>query len=376
MPSASAHRPRLVPNGSTSRWLVWETRTLERVEIFLVTGACGFIGSNYVHFLRDHDPESTIVAVDSMDFAANEANLDEVRDSVSLEIADIADYGRMANIYEQYNPDYVVNFAAESHNDRAINDPTSFMRSNGLGAQTMLECSRLHPVRRHLHVSTIEVYGELADDTPYFTEGSPLNAKTPYSAAKAAGDQIVRAYMQTYREMDIAMTHCANNYGAYQLPEKLIPLMITNVLRGRKVPVYGDGLQSRDWLHVLDHCRAIQTVLTAELPRITEAAATDPALLPIYDISARQELTNLQIVNRVLAALGSDGRDWIEHVPDRPNHDRRYLINPEKLESQLGWKPLVNFEEGLDETVQWYVKHQRWWTDVFERKGELQINWG
>ncbi len=315
------------------------------------------------------------MAVDNLGFAANEPNLDAARDAITFVAADIADYVEMAAIYEAHRPDFVVNFAAESHNDRAINAPGAFMRANALGAQNMLECSRLMPVSRHLHVSTIEVYGELASDAPFFTEASPLNAKTPYSAAKAAGDQICRAYMQTYPQMDIAMTHCANNYGPYQLPEKLIPLMITNVLRGRKVPVYGDGLQKRDWLHVVDHCRAIHTVLTSELPPITDDAATDPSLLPIYDVSARHEITNLEIVERVLKSLDKDPSEWIEHVTDRPNHDRRYLIDPTKLETQLGWSPTVDFEQGLAETVGWYVEHEPWWRDIFDRKGELQTNW-
>ena len=342
---------------------------------YLVTGACGFIGSNFVHHLLEVEPDATIVAVDNLGFAANEPNLDPVRDRIRFEAADIADYDSMAAIYRQHGPDFVVNFAAESHNDRAINDPSSFMRTNALGAQALLECSRLNPVQRHLHVSTIEVYGELPEDANFFTEASPLNAKTPYSAAKAAGDQIVRAYMQTYPQMDIAMTHCANNYGPYQLPEKLIPLMITNVMRGRKVPVYGDGLQMRDWLHVIDHCRAIHTILHAPIDPIGPEAATDPALLPIFDISARHEVTNLEIVRRVLKALDRDD-SWIEHVPDRPNHDRRYLINPEKIEKQLGWSPTYEFESGIAETVQWYVDNEAWWVDIFERKGELQTNWG
>lgn len=343
---------------------------------YLVTGAFGFIGSNFVHHLLDVEPSARVVALDNLGFASNEPNLDPVRERIVLEVADIADLDQMRSIYEAHDPDFVVNFAAESHNDRAISSPGEFMRTNALGAQTMLECSRLHPVRRHLHVSTIEVYGELPADAAYFTEASPLNAKTPYSAAKAAGDQIVRAYMQTYPAMDIAMTHCANNYGPYQLPEKLIPLMITNVLRGRKVPVYGDGLQMRDWLHVIDHCRAIHTILNAELPPVTAEAATDPSLLPIYDISARHEVTNLAIVNRVLQALERDPAEWIEHVPDRPNHDRRYLINPQKIEHSLGWTPSVVFDSALAETVRWYVDHETWWTDIFERKGVLQINWG
>ena len=342
---------------------------------YVVTGACGFIGANFVHFLVETEPEAKVVAVDNLGFASNEPNLAAVRDRVSFEVGDVADLEQMMSIYDTYEPDLVVNFAAESHNDRAIDSPGDFMRTNALGAQTMLECSRLRPVQRHLHVSTIEVYGELAPDAEFFTESSPLNAKTPYSAAKAAGDQIVRAYMQTYPAMDIAMTHCANNYGPFQLPEKLIPLMITNVLRGRKVPVYGDGLQMRDWLHVDDHCRAIHTILRTEIDPVPSGAATDPSLLPIYDISARHETTNLEIVERVLQLLNRDPDDWIEHVPDRPNHDRRYLINPRKIEEQLGWEPLVDFEIGLAQTVDWYTSNTSWWTDIFDRKGDLQTNW-
>jgi dTDP-glucose 4,6-dehydratase len=342
---------------------------------YLVTGACGFIGSNFVHFLLRERPEARVVALDNLSFAANEDNLAAVRERVPLVVADICDHGGMVEVYRQFHPDFVVNFAAESHNDRAVVDPSSFARTNALGAQTMLEVSRRHPVRRHLHVSTIEVYGELAEEAPYFHEGSPLNAKTPYSAAKAAGDQLVRAYMQTYPEMDIALTHCANNYGPYQFPEKLVPLMITNVLRGRRVPVYGDGRQKRDWLHVDDHCRAILAILDAPRTAIPHEAATRPELLPIWDISARQELENLEIVRRVLEHLGKRPEEWIEHVPDRPNHDRRYLIDPTKLETQLGWRPSVDFERGIEETVRWYVDQRAWWERILARKGALAFDW-
>ncbi|MGE0638996.1 MAG: dTDP-glucose 4,6-dehydratase [Thermoanaerobaculia bacterium] len=345
---------------------------------YLVTGACGFIGSNFVHFLRRRDADARIVALDNLSFAANEPNLDGLREgprAVELVVGDICDFPAMLALFERVRPDFVVNFAAESHNDRAVVDPSSFARTNALGAQTMLEASRRHPVRRHLHVSTIEVYGELAEDALCFTEASALNAKTPYSAAKAAGDQFVRAYMQTYREMDIAMTHCANNYGRFQFPEKLVPLMITNVLRGRKVPVYGDGLQMRDWLHVDDHCAAILAILEAPKVEITYDAATRPELLPIYDISARNERTNLEIVERVLGHLGKKPEEWIEHVPDRPNHDRRYLIDPLKIETTLGWKPAIDFEQGIEQTVRWYVDHRAWWEAILARKGELAFDW-
>jgi dTDP-glucose 4,6-dehydratase len=343
--------------------------------VYLVAGGAGFIGTNFVSYLRTRNPDDKVVVVDYLGFASNEDNLAQFGNSVEFRAADISDYQAMMGIYREFMPDFVVNFAAESHNDRAIIDPSLFMRSNALGAQVLLECSRNHPVAAHLHVSTIEVYGELGADREYFTEGSPLNAKTPYSAAKAAGDQIVRAYMHTYPRMNIRMTHCANNYGPFQLPEKLIPLMITNVQRGRKVPVYGDGLQMRDWLHVSDHCNAIYQVLHADLGPVPAGAATDPGKLPVFDISARREVTNLEIVNRVLGRLGVDPAEWVEHVADRPNHDRRYLIEPGKIERDLGWRPEVDFAEGLAATVDWYVANRDWSDRVFAAKGELQIDW-
>jgi dTDP-glucose 4,6-dehydratase len=343
--------------------------------VYLIAGGAGFIGTNFVSYLRAHHHDDQVIVVDYLGFASNKENLTQFGDSVAFRAADISDYDSMMSVYREFMPDFVVNFAAESHNDRAIIDPSLFMRSNALGAQVLLECSRNHPVAAHLHVSTIEVYGELGTDREYFTEGSPLNAKTPYSAAKAAGDQIVRAYMQTYPDMNIRLTHCANNYGPYQLPEKFIPLAIANVLRDRKIQVYGDGLQMRDWLHVDDHCNAIYQVLHADLGPVPASAATDPGRLPIFDISARRECTNLDIIGRVVELLGRDPADWITHVTDRPNHDRRYLIEPAKIEQELGWRPQVDFEQGLAETVQWYADHQDWWERVFAAKGDLQVNW-
>ncbi|MGV9678814.1 dTDP-glucose 4,6-dehydratase [Nocardia sp. NPDC003482] len=341
---------------------------------YLVTGAAGFIGANYVHLLAEWEPDAEVVVVDYIGHAGHLSNLAPVRDRIRFERTDIADLDAMMAVYRRYSPEFVVNFAAESHNDRAILAPSVFMRSNALGAQVMAECSRLVGVRAHVHVSTIEVYGELGTDEKWFTERSPLNAKTPYSAAKAAGDQMVRAYMQTYPELDIRMTHCANNYGPYQLPEKLIPLAVTNLLRGRKIPVYGDGLQTRDWLHVADHCAAVHRVLHAELDPIPAEAATDPGLLPIFDISARCEVTNLEIARRVAVELGFDPEKVIEHTTDRPNHDRRYVIDSAKLEG-LGWRPQHEFEAGLSETVKWYADHREWWEQILADKGELGIDW-
>ncbi len=342
---------------------------------YLVAGGCGFIGSNFVHYLLEREADARVVVVDNLSFAANPANLEPARDRIELVVDDICHFSGMLAIWNRVEPDYVVNFAAESHNDRAVVEPSSFARTNALGAQTLLEASRRRPVRRHLHVSTIEVYGELAPDAPYFNEGSALAAKTPYSAAKAAGDQFVRAYMQTYPEMDIALTHCANNYGPYQFPEKLVPLMITNVLRGKKVPVYGDGLQMRDWLHVRDHCVAIWAILHGAKTEIGPAAATRPELLPIFDISGRNERTNLEIVRRVLELLGKKPDEWIEHVADRPNHDRRYLIDPTKIETVLAWRPEIEFDTGIEETVRWYVDQRPWWEDILARTGELSFDW-
>ncbi len=346
------------------------------MSVYLVAGGAGFIGTNFVSYLRSRHPGDKVVVVDYLGFASNMDNLAQFGPTVEFRAADVSDPAAMAAVYEEFNPDYVVNFAAESHNDRAIIDPSLFMRSNALGAQVLLECSRRHPVLAHLHVSTIEVCGELPAGSRYFTEGSPLNAKTPYSAAKAAGDQIVRAYMQTYPQMNIRMTHCANNYGPWQLPEKLIPLMITNVQRGRKVPVYGDGLQMRDWLHVSDHCSAICQVLHADLGPVPAGAATSPALLPVFDISARHEVTNLEIGTRGRHRRGLYPAAGVEHVADRPNHDRRYLIEPGKIERDLGWAPETGFAEGLAQTVDWYVANREWSDRVLAAKGELQIDWG
>ena len=344
-----------------------------------ITGIAGFIGSNFAHYIAENYPHYRIIGVDKLSAYSNRANIAELesRDKVTFFQADITSRDQMESIYQEYHPDYIANFAAESHNDRAIKQPTIFVQSNTLGAQVLLELSREYGMQRHIHISTIEVYGEQGPTVPYFTESSPLNAKTPYSAAKAAGDMIVRAYMQTYPEMDLCITHCANNYGPYQFPEKLIPLAITNVLRGKKVPLYGDGGQRRDWLHVRDHCRGIDLVLhQRSKPAFNPSqAAIDPGKLPLYDFSARQEMSNMEIIGRVLTELKLNPEEWIEFVADRPNHDRRYLINPEKVERELGFKPSIDLEEGIAQTVRWYVDNRAWWEDILARAGSLQIDW-
>jgi dTDP-glucose 4,6-dehydratase len=344
----------------------------------LITGVAGFIGSNFAHYIAERYPAYNITGVDNLSPYSSRANIARLEEAGKIEFrrADIADFAAMQDIYQTFNPDHVVNFAAESHNDRAIIDPSIFVRSNVLGAQTLLELSRTIGVKRHIHISTIEVYGEQSDETPWFDESSPLNAKTPYSASKAAADMIVRAYMQTYPAMDIAMTHCANNYGPYQFPEKLIPLAVTNLLRDKKVPLYGDGLQKRDWLHVSDHCRAIDLVLHREgkYP-VPHDAATNPGLLPIFDISARQEMTNIEMIRIICDELARDFDDWVDFVSDRPNHDRRYLINPRKIENDLRFAPHIDPEPGIRATVRWYAENRGWWEDILARSGSLQIDW-
>ncbi len=344
----------------------------------LVTGAAGFIGSNFVQHLVEHHPTCTVVALDSLTPYSCRASLAPLEESGTIRFveADITDQPTVERVMSEHAITDVVNFAAESHNDRALLDPGLFAWTNALGAQRLLDASRKHGTRRHVHVSTIEVYGEQAEGTPFFTEGSALNAKTPYSAAKAAGDMLVRAYMHTYRDMQIFMTHCANNYGPHQFPEKLIPLAITNVLRGRRVPLYGDGMQRRDWIHVSDHCRAIATLLTSSRPySIPDDAATRPELLPIFDVSAREELSNRQVISHVLGALDRPFDDWVEFVADRPNHDRRYTIDPTKIETEHGFRARIAFETGIVDVVRWYVDNRAWWEAILARTGELGIDW-
>lgn len=338
-------------------------------ETIAIAGAAGFIGSNFTHYMRQTYPAARLVAIDNFGVGSNHENLAGLDDNFYLIKADIADLAAMQRIFRQEKVEAVVNFAAESHNDRAIDDPTPFARSNAFGAQQILEASRLCGVLRHVHISTIEVYGEQDEDTPYFTETSPLNAKTPYSAAKAAGDLMVRSYMHTYEDMEIFITHCANNYGPFQFPEKLIPLSIINVLQGKKIRLYGDGMHSRDWLHVIDHCRAIDLVLHRAEPGIRDGE------LPIYDISARHEVPNRRIAELLANYLGRQYDACVEHVADRPNHDRRYLIEPKKIEEKLGFSPTVDFEAGLEETVKWYVDHPQWWEAILAGDSKLIFDW-
>jgi len=343
----------------------------------LITGVAGFIGSNFAHYVAEKYPLYNIIGVDKLSDYSSRTNIAELEASEKIKFitCDISDFSAMGVIYQTHHLNYVVNFAAESHNDRAILNPSVFVQSNVVGAQNLLELSRQHRVERHIHISTIEVYGEQAPNVPFFVEGSPLNAKTPYSASKAASDMLVRAYMQTYNDLDIALTHCANNYGPYQFPEKLVPLAITNVLSNKKIPIYGDGKQMRDWLHVDDHCRGLDLVLHRDANPIEEDSAWLPEKLPIFDFSARQEHENIEIVRIILDELGKDFDSCVDFVQDRPNHDRRYLINPSKAEDVLGFQPEISFEEGLRSTVRWYLDNQSWWQPILESSDNLQIDW-
>lgn len=342
----------------------------------LVTGAAGFIGGNFSRYIAEAQPYLELLLLDKLTRYSSMGPINALIDSGRARFVrlDLADATAVDSLINDEAPDFTVNFAAESHNDRAIRDSRPFIQSNIVGAFNLLESVRLKGHGRLVHISTIEVYGEQVAGIPYFTEASPLNAKTPYSAAKAAADLLVRSHMQTYPELDVAMTHCANNYGPWQFPEKLIPLAITNILRGRRVPLYGDGRQLRDWLHVLDHCRGIELVLAHPRQPLPAEAATDASLLPIYDFSARQELSNRSIIRMVTDALGVDFDEWTESVPDRPNHDRRYLIEPAKAEAELGFRPSIGLSEGIRETVNWYRDNECWWRELLTR-GELQFDW-
>jgi dTDP-glucose 4,6-dehydratase len=317
----------------------------------LVTGGCGFIGSNLVHYLRAKRPEWAVVTLDNLTYAGNLENLADLEgDSRHVFVrGDVCNRELVDHVIAQHRVDTVLHLAAESHVDRSILGPDVFVRTNVLGTQVLLEACKRAKVRRFVMVSTDEVYGSLGP-TGAFTETSPLQPSSPYSASKAAADLVTLAYGHTYG-LDVVVTRCSNNYGQYQFPEKLIPLMVVNALHDKPLPVYGDGGNVRDWLHVEDHCDALLLVL--EEGRRGE----------VYNIGGGAELTNIDLVRTLLKLLGK-GEDLIRFVADRPGHDRRYAIDPGKIRGELGWKPAHTFEQGLAETVGWYVDNSRWWEHV------------
>jgi dTDP-glucose 4,6-dehydratase len=316
----------------------------------LVTGAAGFIGSNFVRRLREKHPEWQVVAYDALTYAGNMENLHGLEDSPNFEFVrgDICDSEALRAIFDT-QVGAVVNFAAETHVDRSIHGGAEFVRTNVLGTQVLLEQSRLSAVRRFLQVSTDEVYGSLGPEGR-FTEDSPLSPNSPYSASKAAADLLVRAYHRTYG-LPAVVTRCSNNYGPYQFPEKVIPLFITNLLENRPVPLYGDGLNVRDWIHVQDHCDALLAALERGRPG------------SVYNIGAGNEMTNLGLTHAILQQLRLDER-MIHHVKDRLAHDRRYAVDTRKTRQELNWEPRMDFAEGLQATVQWYREHQGWWRAI------------
>jgi len=317
----------------------------------LVTGGAGFIGNNLVRFLRRERPEWTVVNLDKLTYAGNAESIADLRQDPRHVFVrgDIANAELVEHLIRHYSVDAILNLAAESHVDRSILGPGIFVETNVSGTQVLLEAARQARVKRFLQISTDEVYGSLGASGK-FTEASPLRPSSPYSASKAAADLLVLAYGHTFG-LDVVVTRCSNNYGPYQFPEKLIPLMIVNALEGRKLPVYGDGMQVRDWIHVEDHCRALLAAL--EKGRGGE----------VYNVGSDNEWPNIQIVGRLLEILQKP-RDLIEHVKDRPGHDRRYAIDAAKARAELGWSPGILFPDGLKSTVEWYLQNRGWWERV------------
>lgn len=322
----------------------------------LITGGAGFIGSNFVLYMLQQHPEYEIVNVDALTYAGNLENLKAIEQNPKHTFvkADICDAAKMDELIGQ-GVDIVVNFAAESHVDRSILEPDVFVKTNVLGTQVLLDAAKKHNVTKFVQVSTDEVYGTLGE-TGLFTEQTPLTPNSPYSASKAGGDLLVRAYHETFG-LPVNITRCSNNYGPYQFPEKLIPLIISKALNDQPLPVYGDGLNIRDWLYVEDHCSAIDLV-------IHEGVNGE-----VYNIGGNNERTNLHIIRTILEQLGKP-ESLITYVQDRPGHDRRYGIDPAKITNELGWKPKHNFETGIRETIAWYLDNKEWWTRI--QSGEYE----
>lgn len=315
----------------------------------LITGGAGFIGSNFVHHILREHPEDEVVVLDALTYAGNLENLREAEGNPNFRFVkgDIADPETVRPLVAEC--DAIVHFAAESHVDRSIMEPAAFVRTNVIGTHVLLEMAREYGKRFH-HVSTDEVYGALEAGDERFTEETSYDPRSPYSASKAGSDHLVRSYFHTY-DLPVTITNCSNNYGPYHFPEKLIPLAITNLLEGKNVPVYGEGRHIRDWLHVEDHCRAIDLVLREG--RIGET----------YLVGGDGERENIAVVREILTIMG-EGEDRIEYVKDRPGHDFRYGIDYTKIKSELGWEPSVTFEEGLRETIEWFRTHEDWWKSV------------
>lgn len=328
----------------------------------LVTGGAGFIGGNFLHLMTKKHPEDQYVCLDALTYAGNMETLAPIADRPNFKFVklDIRDRKGVDKLFAEEKFDYVINFAAESHVDRSIENPEIFLETNILGVASLMDACRKYGIKRYHQVSTDEVYGDLPLDRPdlLFTESTPLHTSSPYSSSKASADLLVLAYHRTYG-LPCTISRCSNNYGPYQFPEKLIPLMIQKASRGEKLPVYGDGKNVRDWLHVYDHCEAIDLILRQGKDG------------EVYNVGGHNERSNLEVVRTILKALGK-GDESIDYVKDRLGHDRRYAIDPHKLETELGWKPQYTFDTGIAETIRWNLENRKWLENV--ESGEY-LNW-
>ncbi len=343
-----------------------ENRSPRRI---LITGGAGFIGSNFVHHWCNSYPDDRVVVLDALTYAGNLNNLASLREKENFRFVkgNICDRSLVDNLFKEENIDTVAHFAAESHVDRSILGPEAFIQTNVIGTFTLLEAFRHHYSNLEkglfLHVSTDEVYGSLNPEDPAFTETTPYAPNSPYSASKAGSDHLVRAYFHTYK-LPTIITNCSNNYGPYHFPEKLIPLMCINILLGRNLPVYGDGQNVRDWLYVLDHCSALDTVINQGKPGET------------YNVGGNNEVKNIDLVTMLCQLMDElapnlpikPSSELITFVKDRPGHDRRYAINSSKLQTELGWNPTVTVEQGLRKTVQWYLNNRDWWEPLLSEE--------
>lgn len=320
----------------------------------LVTGGAGFIGSNFVYYELDNYPNDEVICLDKLTYAGNLETLEVAMKNPKFKFVkgDIADRTFVDDLFASEKPDVVVNFAAESHVDRSIENPEIFLQTNVIGTSVLMDACRKYGNIRYHQVSTDEVYGDLPLDRPdlFFIETTPLHTSSPYSASKASADLLVQAYYRTYK-LPVTISRCSNNYGPYHFPEKLIPLMIANALNNKKLPVYGKGENVRDWLYVEDHCSAIDLIIRKG--KIGE----------VYNIGGHNERTNLEVVKTIIKELGKS-EDLIEFVTDRPGHDRRYAIDPTKIHNELGWLPATKFDDGIKKTIDWYLIHKSWWEKI------------
>ena len=333
---------------------------MEKATTIIVTGGAGFIGSNFIFYELDRHPEDRIVCIDKLTYAGNLSTLAPVMDRANFRFVkmDICDREGVYKLFEEEKPDIVVNFAAESHVDRSIENPEVFLQTNIIGTSTLMDACRKYGIRRYHQVSTDEVYGDLPLDRPdlFFTEETPIHTSSPYSSSKASADLLVLAYHRTYG-LPTSISRCSNNYGPYHFPEKLIPLMIINALNDKPLPVYGEGLNVRDWLYVEDHCKAIDLVMREG--RVGE----------VYNIGGHNEMKNIDIVKLICRELGKP-ESLITYVTDRKGHDLRYAIDPTKIHSELGWLPETMFKDGIKKTIKWYLDNQSWWQPIID--GEYQ----